>query len=95
MPEVAKNMSMQESRLIDISEQLQKMLNHYHEIINSVSGADKELLLQNLKKTEDGLWPGKDFNFLPDFMSLRVFSIPKFCLTTKKQWGLFTYLLYV
>ena len=58
VPEVAKNMSMQESRLIDISEQLQKMLKHYDSVITSVSGADKQLLLQNLKKTEDGLWPG-------------------------------------
>ena len=27
-----------------------------------MSGADKQLLLQNLKKTEDGLWPGILYN---------------------------------
>ena len=58
VPEVAKNMSMQESKLIDISEQLDKMLEHYHKVINSVEGADKQLLLENLKETEKALRPG-------------------------------------
>merc|ERR1711923_23456 len=42
VPEVAKNMSMQESKLLDIAEQLQKMLDHYHEVIGSVEGAELE-----------------------------------------------------
>ena len=58
VPEVAKNMSMQEGRLSEIAGQLQKMLNHYHEVIESVDGADKNLLFENLKETENALHPG-------------------------------------
>ena len=58
VPEVAKNMSMQESQLIDISDQLQSMLDHYHEVVDSVEDADKELLLENLKRSETALRPG-------------------------------------
>ena len=58
VPEVAKNMSMQESKLIDISEQLQRMLDHYHAVVDSLENADKELLLENLKATEASLRPG-------------------------------------
>ena len=58
VPEVAKNMSMQESKLLDIADQLQKMLDHYHEVINSVEGAELDLLLEDLHATEIALQPG-------------------------------------
>ena len=58
VPEVAKNMSMQETKLLDIAEQLQKMLDHYHEVIGSVEGAELELLLEDLQVTETALQPG-------------------------------------
>ena len=58
VPEVAKNMSMQESKLIDISDQLEQMLKHYHQVLCSIEGADKQLLLENLKETEKALRPG-------------------------------------
>ena len=58
VPEVAKNMSMQESKLLDIADQLQKMLDHYHEVISSVEGAELELLLEDLQATETALQPG-------------------------------------
>ena len=58
VPEVAKNMSMQESKLLDIADQLQKMLDHYHEVISSVEGAELELLLEDLQATEIALQPG-------------------------------------
>ena len=58
VPEVAKNMSLQEAKLNDISEQLTQMLSHYHQVIDSVDGADKELILENLKNMEKGLNPG-------------------------------------
>ena len=58
VPEVAKNMSMQESKLLDIADQLQKMLDHYHEVVGSVEGAELELLLEDLQATETALQPG-------------------------------------
>ena len=58
VPEVAKNMSMQEAKLLDIADQLQKMLDHYHEVVGSVEGAELELLLDDLKETEVALRPG-------------------------------------
>ena len=58
VPEVAKNMSMQEAKLLDIADQLGKMLEHYHEVVGSVDGAELELLLEDLKATEVALQPG-------------------------------------
>ena len=58
VPEVAKNMSMQETKLLDIADQLQKMLEHYHEVVGSVEGAELELLLEDLQATEVALQPG-------------------------------------
>ena len=77
VPEVAKNMSMQEAKLLDIADQLgrceqlgfqghsftgrwviisrqfySRMLDHYHEVVGSVEGAELELLLEDLKATE-------------------------------------------
>ena len=68
VPEVAKNMSMQEAKLLDIADQLGRwvfpwirhhmaqamlrMLDHYHEVVGSVEGAELELLLEDLKATE-------------------------------------------
>ena len=58
VPEVAKNMSMQEAKLLDIADQLGRMLEHYHSVVGSVEGAELELLLEDLKATEVALQPG-------------------------------------
>ena len=99
VPEVAKNMSMQEAKLLDIADQLgrceqlgfqghsftgrwviisrqfySRMLDHYHEVVGSVEGAELELLLEDLKATE--VWKKISlkkvkFNFQPKYLEPR------------------------
>ena len=58
VPEVARNMSLQEERLTGVAQDLRIMLTRYHATLDEISRAEEELLLENIKETQVVLGPG-------------------------------------
>ncbi|XP_071749938.1 dynein axonemal heavy chain 10 [Lepeophtheirus salmonis] len=58
VPEVAKNMSLQEERLIGVSDSLKNMLKRYHNSLDEIFPAEEELLFADIQETQVVLRPG-------------------------------------
>ena len=61
VPEVARNMSLQEGKLTGIAADLRKLVDKYHGAIDSINLAEEELMLPELKITQTSLNPGKKY----------------------------------
>lgn len=59
VPEVARNMSLQEGKLTGIAADLRKLVDKYHGAIDTIQLAEEELMLPELKITQTSLNPGK------------------------------------
>ena len=58
MPEVARNMSLQEGKLTGIASDLKRMLDKYHLAIDGLREAEEELMIPELQETQKALNPG-------------------------------------
>ena len=58
VPEVARNMSLQEGKLTGIAADLRKLVDKYHSAIDSLNPAEEELMLPELSVTQTSLSPG-------------------------------------
>lgn len=58
VPEVARNMSLQEGKLTGIAADLRKLVDKYHTAIDSLQAAEEELMLPELTATQTSLSPG-------------------------------------
>ena len=58
VPEVARNMSLQEGKLTGIAADLRQMLNRYHHSVDSLDPAEEELMVPELTITQKSLRPG-------------------------------------
>ena len=59
VPEVARNMSLQEGKLTGIAADLRKLVDKYHTAIDSLQPAEEELMLPELSVTQTSLSPGE------------------------------------
>ncbi|XP_077600352.1 dynein axonemal heavy chain 10-like [Stigmatopora nigra] len=57
MPEVARNVCLQEANFIRYSEELHKLVNRYNTIVDSLSDAKISMLCHNIKRVETILFP--------------------------------------
>ncbi len=58
VPEVARNMSLQEGKLTGIAADLRKLVDKYHAAIDNLHAAEEELMLPELTVTQTSLSPG-------------------------------------
>jgi dynein heavy chain len=58
VPEVARNMSLQEGKLTGIAADLRKLVDKYHGAIDSLLPAEEELMIPELMVTQTSLNPG-------------------------------------
>ncbi len=58
VPEVARNMSLQEGKLTGIAADLKRMLDKYHTAIDGLREAEEELMIPELQETQKALNPG-------------------------------------
>ena len=58
VPEVARNMSLQEGKLTGIAADLKKLVDKYHGAIDSLKPAEEALMLPELTTTQKSLNPG-------------------------------------
>lgn len=58
VPEVARNMSLQEGKLTGIAASLKQMLHLYHTAVESLEPAEEELMMTELSETQKSLRPG-------------------------------------
>ena len=73
VPDVARNMSIQESRLTGVANDLRAMVDKYHTAIDSLSVAEKHLMRSDIELVNQGLRPGYSrltWNYLaiPEFL---------------------------
>ena len=59
VPEVARNMSLQEGKLTGIAADLKVMLDRYHSAIDSLELAEEDLMMVELMLTQKSLRPGQ------------------------------------
>ena len=74
VPEVARNMSLQEGKLTGIAADLRKLVDKYHGAIDTIQLAEEELMLPELKITQTSLTPGTHYNFFVKENSKEKFS---------------------
>uniref|UniRef100_A0A3Q2Z942 Dynein heavy chain tail domain-containing protein n=1 Tax=Hippocampus comes TaxID=109280 RepID=A0A3Q2Z942_HIPCM len=58
MPEVARNVTLQESNFIRYNDDLRKLVNRYNSTVDSLSDSKITMLSQNIKRVETVLFPG-------------------------------------
>ena len=58
VPEVARNMSLQEGKLTGIAADLKRMLDKYHMAVDGLREAEEELMIPELQETQKALNPG-------------------------------------
>ena len=58
VPEVARNMSLQEGKLTGIAADLKRMLDKYHTAVDGLREAEEELMIPELQETQKALNPG-------------------------------------
>ena len=59
VPEVARNMSLQEGKLTGIAADLKRMLDRYHGAVDSLEPAEELLMMPELTETQKSLKPGQ------------------------------------
>lgn len=58
VPEVARNMSIQENKLTGIARDLKSMVDRYHECSEHLEDAEMELMMEDINYVHQGLRPG-------------------------------------
>ena len=60
VPDVARNMSIQESKFLGIADDLKSLMSLYESTLDLLKDAEMDLMCRDIDKTQEVLWPGEN-----------------------------------